>query len=140
MSQSTRPPTGAQDRGARRRIVVAEDDPEMRRVVADALRKAGHEVVEASDGGTLSALLARASTQARFPDIALDLIITDIRMPGGNGLDIVETLRATSCRTPVILMTAFGDHETRRRSERIGAILLDKPFRMEALMQAVRAL
>lgn len=120
--------------------MLAEDDPEMRRVVADALRKAGHEVIEASDGATLNLQLARASTEARVPEIALDLVVTDVRMPGGNGLDIVETLREAECRTPVIVMTAFGDHETRRRAERLGATLLDKPFRVEALLSAVRKL
>jgi DNA-binding response OmpR family regulator len=119
---------------------LAEDDAEMRRLVADALRKVGHRVIEASDGTELLRLTAGPTSEDSRGDAEVDLIVTDVRMPGGNGLDIVEILRSARSETPVIVMTAFGDSETRARANRVGAILLDKPFRIEHLMKVVRSL
>src|SRR6266852_3739631 len=99
--------------------------------VTAALRKEGYDVLEAPDGSRLVAHLAQAYVEAHVPDRAVDLIVTDMRMPGSDGLDIVELLRATEWRVPVIVMTAFGDGETRARAHRLGAILLDKPFKLD---------
>jgi CheY-like chemotaxis protein len=109
------------------RILLADDDRAMRLVVADVLRKRGHLVEDASDGRELLVLL---TGDAPHP---YDLIISDIRMPGFTGLQVLEALRASERRTPVILMTAFGDDETRARAEALGAVLLEKPFSMEQL-------
>lgn len=114
---------------SRARIVVAEDDFEMRRLVSDCLRKAGHEVDEVSDGSTLlrrveSSLMVRTT---------VDLVVTDVRMPGYSGLEIVSCLREARVHVPVVLMTAFGNLETQQRAEQLGATLLDKPFKMEEL-------
>jgi DNA-binding response OmpR family regulator len=124
---------------SRPRVLVAEDDPEMRRLVADALRKDGYEVIEEPDGGRLlvriAAIYAFRSTADPF-----DLIVSDIRMPVCSGLDILKGLRDAHWHTPVILMTAFGDDETRARAEKLGALLFDKPFALAALRSTVRRL
>lgn len=112
----------------------------MRRVVADALRRVGHRVIEASDGTELLHRLAGPPTESSLDEGDVDLIVTDVRMPGANGLDIMEILRSARSRTPVIIMTAFGDSATRARAERLGAVMLDKPFRIDLLIQAVRTL
>jgi DNA-binding response OmpR family regulator len=121
----------------RRRIFVAEDDAEMRMLVAEALRREDYDVVEASDSTQLLLRLVRENTDADH-DI-VDLILTDVRMPGCSGLDVIEVLRDADWQTPIIVMTAFGDDETRARAESLGAVLLDKPFRLDALRIAVRA-
>ncbi|HEY1534577.1 MAG TPA: response regulator [Polyangiaceae bacterium] len=121
------------------RIVVAEDDFEMRRLVADCLRKEGYEVQEVADGGELLFRIEDNLFMRRAP-IPVDLFVTDIRMPVYTGLEIVSGLREAGLDMPVIIMTAFGNPETRERAEALGAALLDKPFKMEQLRALVRRL
>jgi two-component system cell cycle response regulator CpdR len=119
------------------RVLVAEDDPEMRRLVVEALRKDGHEVMEATDGGRMLVRLAEAFD--RDPALlSVDVIVSDMRMPVCNGLDLLERLAEARWRIPCILMTAFGDDETRKRVDRIGAVLLDKPLSLDVLRATVR--
>jgi DNA-binding response OmpR family regulator len=120
----------------RKRVLVADDDAEMRRLVAESLRKDNYEVVEESDGGRLLVRIAAIYTLGETSD-PFDLIVSDIRMPVCSGLDIVKGLREAHWRTPVILMTAFGDDETRARAETLGALLFDKPFQMSVLRLVV---
>lgn len=121
------------------RVIVAEDDPEMRRLVVEALRKDGHLVTEAADGGRLLVHIAEAFD--RDPALSLvDVIVTDVRMPVCTGLELLERLADARWRVPMILMTAFGDEDTRRRAERLGAVLFDKPLSLDALREAVKRL
>jgi two-component system cell cycle response regulator CpdR len=121
------------------RVLVAEDDPEMRRLVVEALRKDGHEVQEAADGGRL--LVHIAEEFQRDASLALiDVIVSDVRMPVCSGLDLLERLVEARWHVPFVLMTAFGDDQTRRRAEGLGALLFDKPLSLEALRAAVRRL
>jgi DNA-binding response OmpR family regulator len=119
------------------RVLVAEDDAEMRRLVIDVLQGEGYEVREASDGGRL---IIAITAQHADPEAVVDLIISDVRMPICTGLQVVENLRQTRWNVPVILMTAFGDVETRKHATRLGAVLLDKPLTVESLRVAVRSL
>jgi len=121
------------------RIVVAEDDFEMRRLVADCVRKEGYEVHEAADGAELL-LRIESSLVLRSVSEPVDLIITDVRMPVYTGLELIVGLREAGLTVPVIIMTAFGNAETRARASELGAALLDKPFKMEALRALVRGL
>lgn len=121
------------------RVLVAEDDAAMRRVVIESLSKDGYDLSEATDGGRLLVTLAR-EVIGRGGDARVDLLVSDVRMPICTGLQIVEQLRAAHCRIPIILMTAFGDEGTRRQARDLGAVLLDKPFQMTALRAAVACL
>ncbi|HEX3593664.1 MAG TPA: response regulator [Polyangiaceae bacterium] len=121
------------------RILVAEDDAEMRRLVTEALRKDGYEVIAVSDGGRLLVTLAHEFVDRKGSELA-DLVLTDIRMPICSGLQIVEQMRAAHWRIPVILMTAFGDRATREQAGMLGALLFDKPFDMDDLRTAVASL
>jgi DNA-binding response OmpR family regulator len=116
------------------RILVADDDDEMRLLLVDALGKDGYEVIEAADGG---GLLVSLSAQYRDPESIVDLVISDIRMPIYSGLRILEALRRANWTVPVILMTAFGDDETRAQAESLGAFLFDKPFAIDDLRTAI---
>jgi CheY-like chemotaxis protein len=118
------------------RVLLAEDDAEMRSVVADALRGDGYEVVELADGGRLLVDIAARLKSGDGVD-SLDLIVSDIRMPVCTGLQILAALRDAHWHTPVILMTAFGDDATRRHAESLSAVLFDKPFDMDDLRTAV---
>jgi CheY-like chemotaxis protein len=120
------------------RILVAEDETEMRRIVVETLREDGYEVVALADGGRLLVdIAARLKAKEGSDDEAVDLIVSDIRMPICTGLQILEVLRKAGWPTPVILMTAFGDDETRRHAESLMAVLFDKPFDLDDLRIAV---
>ena len=116
------------------RVLVAEDDVEMRRLLVEALRADGYDVREAADGGRL---LVEITAQYAHPELEVDLIVSDIRMPVCTGLEILRGLRTAHWLTPVILMTAFGDDDTRADAESLGAILFDKPFAIDDLRTAV---
>jgi CheY-like chemotaxis protein len=118
------------------RVLLAEDDAEMRSVVADALRGDGYDVVELVDGGRLLVDIAARLKSGDGGD-TLDLIVSDIRMPVCTGLQILSALRDAHWHTPVILMTAFGDETTRRHAESLSAVLFDKPFDIDDLRTAV---
>jgi DNA-binding response OmpR family regulator len=111
----------------------------MRQLVAESLRKDGYDVIEESDGGRLLVRVASVYSSHR-PAEPFDLIVSDIRMPVCSGLQILKGLREARWTTPVILMTAFGDDETKERADKLGALLFDKPFRMDVLRLVVRGL
>jgi CheY-like chemotaxis protein len=115
------------------RVLLAEDDSAMRALLARALRKSGFEVLEASTGHEALERLARA--QVDQPPSRFDLIISDVRMPGYTGLDLLARLHRANSRVPVILITAFGSASTHADAKRLGAFAtLDKPFDLDDLM------
>ncbi|RJS24191.1 response regulator [Corallococcus sp. H22C18031201] len=131
---------GPRDDGERAppRILVAEDQSEMRALIRRMLEREGYEVVEAADGPDL----VRAIIEGLLADVtrAPDLIITDVRMPGYSGMEVLARLRREAWTTPVILITAFGDAGLHQEAQRLGATcVLDKPFEMEALRAVVEA-
>jgi CheY-like chemotaxis protein len=117
-----------------RRVLVAEDDAEMRRLVVETLRLDGYTVSGVANGAEL---LLRLTTPPSPSAPRIDLIVSDIRMPEYTGLEIVDALRQSRQTTPVILMTAFGDSETRALADSLDAVLFDKPFAMDDLRAAV---
>ena len=124
---------------ARPEVLVAEDDADMRALVADCLRKDGCQVKELPSAAELLiwiAMTARRDGAVRFPD----LIVSDIRMPSMSGLQMLKVIREANWPTPVILMTAFGDSATRQAAEAQGAVLLDKPLQLATLRDHARRL
>lgn len=110
---------------------------EMRLLVLETLEQDGFVVEAVPDGGRL---LVEVSHQIARRLEGVDLIVSDVRMPVVSGFQIIEALRAAHCWTPVILMTAFGDDAARAHAEKLGALLLDKPFRLDELRLAARTL
>lgn len=118
------------------RILLAEDDDELRGVLARALGQAGCAVTECRHGLDLLDQLSCLDTPAEPEDF--DLIVSDIRMPGVTGLSVLEGLSELDQAPPVILITAFGDEETHAAAKRLGAIaMIDKPFELEDLLSRV---
>ncbi len=109
-------------------LLVVEDDREMRSLLCDELWDLGCRILEAADGD---------EAVQRIIDSPPDLILTDLRMPAG-GLDYVARLRTFAPRCPIILMTAFGDGETKAGAQEFGvAAYFDKPVRMADLKSAI---
>ena len=117
------------------RVVVAEDDDDMRTLVADALRRDGHHVTELQHGGQVLALLALDGKGARGQ--VADLLVTDVNMPCVDGVKLVRALRAAGWTRPAVMITAFGDAAAHASAAEVGALILDKPFRLHDLRQLV---
>lgn len=121
-------------------VVVAEDQPEMRALIANMFRREGYAVTEAKDGSDLlDILIDTLDNKASRPVPAL--IVTDIWMPGCSGLEVLARLRRFAWSTRVIVITAFGDESTHCEARRLGAsLVLDKPFDLATLRAAARDL
>ncbi|EYF06622.1 response regulator [Chondromyces apiculatus] len=128
------PPLPPADRyGAGRRILVAEDDHEMRSLLALTLRHDGFEVVEARNGMEFMEHLTPWLGGAQ-PLAPVDVIVSDVQMPCLSGLEVLAGLSAIRHCPPVVLMTAFGDAQTHSSAASLGAVaVLDKPFDVDAL-------
>lgn len=118
-------------------ILLAEDDEEMRDLLALMLRKKGYRVFECNDGVSLLDMLSPYF----LPDEEhenFDLIISDIRMPGVTGMEILTGANELDDFPPIILITAFGDKEIHMQADRLGAVaLFDKPFDIDEMLKKV---
>lgn len=115
------------------RILLAEDDPDLRRLLREVLDNLGASVVETAGGTPLLQALA-----AEGP---FDLIVADVRNSGTDGLRSLSLARAVGMETPFLVLTAFGDADTRARVAELGrSEQLDKPFDTQELLQRVRRL
>jgi len=121
------------------RVFLAEDDAALRHLIATVLRADGYEVIEAEDGPELLDRLASTLLDdAPLDPPDTDVIVTDVRMPGVSGLDVLLGLRRAQWRTPVIVMTAHADPAMQRRARRLGAAaFLAKPIELDHLRAAV---
>jgi len=115
-------------------LLVVDDSPSLRRMIAACLRAGGYEVTEAADGDQAHALAANTG---------FGLLVTDQVMPGMDGLTLIRRLRATArhAGTPILMLTTEADDSIRKQAREAGASgFLPKPFDPEQLMQAVAAL
>ncbi|MEK6701270.1 MAG: sigma-54 dependent transcriptional regulator [Planctomycetota bacterium] len=111
-------------------ILVVDDKPMMRDSIGETLRRAGFDVVEAPDGP--AALAAFASQRP-------DCVVTDLNMPGMNGIELIERLRSIDEDVPLLLMTAYASIETAVKAIRLGAFnYIQKPFEGDTLIIAVK--
>jgi len=119
------------------RILVAEDDPEMRRLLVWNLRKEGFDILECGDGWEFLDHLGNPVLSGDPDDF--DLIVSDIRMPGVTGMEILEGIHEAEWFVPMILITAFGSDEIHKQAEELGAAgMFDKPFEVEDLIKRIR--
>jgi DNA-binding response OmpR family regulator len=121
------------------RILVAEDDHEMRALIVHALEKEGYDVTPCPDGWRLLGYFTPYLLSVGASDTPpFDLVISDIRMPVLSGLQMLEGSRGVNGIPPFILMTAFGDEETRVIAKRAGAVAwFEKPFDIDRLVADV---
>ena len=109
-----------------RRILVVDDEPIKRTVLEDQLREAGYNVAAAANPLEAEPLLGNDT---------FDVILTDLRMPGEDGLTFLRNLRESRSEQSVIVMTAYGTVETAVEAMKLGAFdYLQKPFTTEELL------
>jgi DNA-binding response OmpR family regulator len=117
---------------SKQRILVADDDPSIRRTLQIGLSKAGYEVLEARDGEEAVRL---------WRETGADLIIADIYMPNKSGLQLIMELRAHSSPIPVIAMSDGGQSKNLNPlsySEVLGSVrTIAKPFSLEDMVAMV---
>lgn len=121
----------------RYRLLLAEDDDEVRWSLTALFLNTGYEVHAVRDGAQF--LDEFASVILGKPgNTPPDVIVTDVRMPGFSAMNIMAGLRDAGWTTPVMVISAFGDDALRARVERLGeATFFDKPLDMDALEVAV---
>jgi len=113
------------------RILVVDDEPNIRELIADTLRIGGYDVTEVSDGRT-------AFQICQVNNFAL--IVLDVNMPGLDGFDTIRELRGSGRNTPIILLTARGDRDDVATGFELGVDdYLRKPFNVRELCYRVDA-
>ena len=112
-------------------ISVVDDDESLRRSLSNLLRSVGFGVETFASAEEFLRSAQRENTGC---------LVLDLRMTGMSGLDLLRHLAVRDSPIRVVILTAHGDEETRRRSLQAGAVaFLDKPFHSDALLDAVRA-
>lgn len=112
-----------------RSVLIIDDEPLMRLSMADALSAVGYEVQDASTGDEGIGL---------FRERRFDLVVTDLRMPGSDGLQVVQACKDSSTDTEVIVITAYGSVGTAVQAMKLGAFdYITKPFSMDELLLTV---
>ena len=113
------------------KVLVADDDADLRDLIAFSLAQAGYLVIKASDG---------AAALRRFEEELPDIALLDINMPGLSGFQVCEAIRARS-RVPVMMLTVRGEEEDLVRALGLGADdYLTKPFSPRTLLARIKAL
>ena len=111
-------------------ILLIEDDPSGRELGLFNLKKAGYRAEAAADG---------TAGLERFDPARHDLVITDVKMPGISGLEVLERVKERSPETPVIVITAYGDVELAVQAMKSGAAdFIGKPFNRDHLLLSVQ--
>ena len=111
-------------------ILVADDEAKMRKILTLALMEEGHEILEAKDGDAALEIIHSTS---------LSLVITDLRMPGGGGMAVLNAVKKINHYVPVIILTAYGTIENAVEALKNGAHdYLLKPCDLDEIKLAVR--
>lgn len=111
------------------RILVVDDDPDMRESLCMLLEVKGHQTAQARDG---------SEGLARFREGGFDLVISDFHMVGMNGLEMVKLIKALNPDVPVIMASGEAHQEEREHMRAAGAMaVLVKPFEMDDLESAI---
>jgi two-component system, NtrC family, response regulator HydG len=122
-------------RNNKKQILVIDDDHEMRSLLKDFFTELGYSM---SEYASASQALAQMQNDHGMNADDIDLIISDINMPGMSGLEFTETFKRINAKIPIILITAFGSIETAIDSIRKGAFdYIVKPFKLDELSVTV---
>ncbi len=128
---SAGPVLSAKVRGAGEQVLVVEDDPQVRAISRRALQEAGYAVYEAITG------LAASNFIKSHPGL-IDLVVSDVVMPGVNGRELADQLRTAHPDLPILFMSGYPGTEIERRGLKVDrATFLQKPFTPDALVTAV---
>ncbi|MBI3608947.1 MAG: response regulator [Nitrospirae bacterium] len=126
---------GIPQKNSRGRVLVIDDEADVRKSVTMSLTKSGYEVIEAEDGQQAIGLMNSGDNP-----LAVDVIICDIRMPKVNGIEAVSYFRAQYPSRPVLVLTGFPDIQLATDLLKQGVVdYLVKPIEREKLAAAVES-
>jgi len=112
------------------KVLLVDDEPGIRSVLGIYLKDAGYEVHTAEDGFSASNLIE---------NLKPDIVLTDIKMPGTNGLDLLRIIRAKDIQTQVIIITGHGNMNMAIESLKMDAIdFITKPINNDTLDRALK--
>ena len=115
-----------------RTVLLLDDEPEILKSLGEILTRFGYDVIARSD--------ARAALDLLKSGTNVDLVITDYRMPGMDGLEFLNALRHLDPRVPVIMLTAYGAVESYLKSISLGIFeYVNKPIKAKELGRVVKA-
>ena len=121
----------------KKHLLIAEDEMHTVLSLKILLRRAGYATTFVGDGAKALALLSGSSPETGAN--GFDMLLTDIQMPKMTGLELIKTMKAKSIKTPVLVLTGFGDKETLIELLREGCEdYIDKPFTEKDLMDRVK--
>lgn len=115
------------------RLLIADDSAAMRTLVREAVGHRFSEILEAADGRDLLWTLMRSEVASHEHP----LVISDLCMPGYDGLDVLEAWRDLYPKHPTVLITAFPSQAIRERAAQLEIALLAKPFSTSALRRVI---
>jgi two-component system response regulator (stage 0 sporulation protein F) len=114
----------------RQSILLVDDDPEFRKAMKKMFEKSGYNVTVAADGQEALEALSEET---------FDLIISDLRMPNLNGMELMEELKRRKINLPVIFITAYGEVESYMDLMNLGAFeYINKPVKGQEILGVVR--
>lgn len=113
-------------------VLIVEDEALLRRTLASAFRDVGWEAIGAGS--------AEEAEEFLFPEVGVDLLVLDNRLPRADGVSLLRRLRQGPSGCPVILMTAFDKPETRKAAEEWANGYVVKPFDLSRMIGEVRRL
>src|SRR5262245_54212419 len=109
-------------------VLVVDDEPGIRGLLASVLRREGFEVRTAADGH---------EALDSFRNVGADAVLTDVVMPGLDGVALLEQLLQINPRVPVLLMTAYGEIDAAVAAMRLGALdYITKPFKRQRVIES----
>jgi DNA-binding NtrC family response regulator len=130
-TREAEPRSSGEEQEASERVLVVDDEPGIRHVIARMLLDEGYFVHEASDGLEALELIKRGSP-------AMDVVVSDIVMPRLNGVELLQEASRTRPNLPFILISGYGTDELTQRGIAPPCALLSKPFPSERLLAEVR--
>jgi CheY-like chemotaxis protein len=128
-------PTMPDPAAIRTRVLVAEDDGDLRQIIAGRMRREGFDVLEACSGDAALEILITTLASTDLRD-SVDLLVMDVRMPGTSGLEVTRLLRSAQWSTPVLLITAYPDARLLDEAAQLRAAVLAKPFALDQLSES----
>jgi len=119
------------------RVLVAEDDDDLRALLIAGLELEGHRVVDLEDGFELEDYLELSNRQVSRR-LQPDVIVTDEQMPGRTGLEVLREARSQGLTCPCVVISGFADETLRAAVEKLApAFVLRKPFDLEEVIELV---
>lgn len=115
-------------------ILIADDEPDMREIIAEVLENLHCEIIQCTNGQEALDTVLKKISEGK----PVDAILSDINMPEKTGIEFLTAIRSKSIWTPFVFLTAYGDKENALAALRLGAFdFVEKPFQFENLIKTM---